>query len=74
MMHCFPIGFFLTAKSWFPILQPDPDHIRLRLAREGLEAIQDITTPVAAVAVSLAFGLFYTSVYIKRKYKYFSYP
>ncbi|KAJ8513041.1 hypothetical protein OPV22_003475 [Ensete ventricosum] len=35
----------------FPILQPDPDHIRLRLAREGLEAIQDITTPVAAVAV-----------------------
>ncbi|RWW06862.1 hypothetical protein GW17_00029780, partial [Ensete ventricosum] len=46
----------------FPILQPDPDHIRLRLAREGLEAIQDITTPVAAVAVSLAFGLFYTSV------------
>ncbi|XP_065002420.1 uncharacterized protein LOC103982985 isoform X3 [Musa acuminata AAA Group] len=35
----------------FPILQPDPDHIRLRLAREGLQAIQDITTPVAAVAV-----------------------
>nr|XP_009398376.1 PREDICTED: guanylate-binding protein 5-like isoform X2 [Musa acuminata subsp. malaccensis] len=35
----------------FPILQSDPDHIRLRLAREGLQAIQDITTPVAAVAV-----------------------
>lgn len=51
-------------------MQPDPDHIRLRLAREGLQAIQDITTPVAAVAVSLAFGLF-TQVYtLNRKILY----
>ncbi|URD96681.1 GTP binding protein [Musa troglodytarum] len=35
----------------FPIVKPDPDHLRLRLAREGLDAIQNITTPVAVVAV-----------------------
>ncbi|XP_008786072.2 guanylate-binding protein 4-like [Phoenix dactylifera] len=35
----------------FPILEPDPDHTKLRLAREGLEAIERITTPIAAVAV-----------------------
>ncbi|GAA0153475.1 heterotrimeric G-protein [Lithospermum erythrorhizon] len=35
----------------FPIVEPDPGHTKLRLAREGLEAIEKITTPIAAVAV-----------------------
>lgn len=35
----------------FPIVEPDPGHTKLRLAREGLEAIERITTPIAAVAV-----------------------
>lgn len=35
----------------FPIVEPDPGHTKLRLSREGLEAIQRITTPIAAVAV-----------------------
>ncbi|CAL9155705.1 unnamed protein product [Musa hybrid cultivar] len=35
----------------FPIVKPDPNHLRLRLAREGLDAIQNITTPIAVVAV-----------------------
>ncbi|GMN48886.1 hypothetical protein TIFTF001_018047 [Ficus carica] len=35
----------------FPIVEPDPRHTKLRLSREGLEAIQRITTPIAAVAV-----------------------
>ncbi|KAG6537872.1 hypothetical protein ZIOFF_002975 [Zingiber officinale] len=35
----------------FPIVVPDSEHTKLRLAREGLEAIQRITTPIAAVAV-----------------------
>nr|XP_009399358.1 PREDICTED: guanylate-binding protein 4-like [Musa acuminata subsp. malaccensis] len=35
----------------FPIVEPDSEHTKLRLAREGLEAIQRITTPIAAVAV-----------------------
>ncbi|MCD7472140.1 hypothetical protein HAX54_013135 [Datura stramonium] len=35
----------------FPIIEPDPGHTKLRLAREGLEAIEKITTPIAAVAV-----------------------
>lgn len=39
----------------FPIVEPDPGHTKLRLAREGLEAIERITTPIAAVAVSLRF-------------------
>ena len=32
---------------------PDPGHTKLRLSKEGLEAIERITTPIAAVAVSL---------------------
>jgi len=36
----------------FPIVEPDPGHTRLRLSREGLEAIQRIDSPIAAVAVS----------------------
>ncbi|KAG5402209.1 hypothetical protein IGI04_016816 [Brassica rapa subsp. trilocularis] len=35
----------------FPIVEPDPNHTKLRLSREGLEAISGITTPIAAVAV-----------------------
>lgn len=34
-------------------MEPDPGHTKLRLSREGLEAIERITTPIAAVAVSL---------------------
>ncbi|KAK4780276.1 hypothetical protein SAY87_016382 [Trapa incisa] len=35
----------------FPIVEPDPGHTKLRLAREGLDVIEKITTPVAVVAV-----------------------
>ncbi|XP_028081491.1 guanylate-binding protein 4 [Camellia sinensis] len=35
----------------FPIVEPDPGHTKLRISKEGLEAIQRITTPIAAVAV-----------------------
>uniref|UniRef100_A0A1D1ZEI7 Guanylate-binding protein 4 n=1 Tax=Anthurium amnicola TaxID=1678845 RepID=A0A1D1ZEI7_9ARAE len=35
----------------FPIVEPDSGHTKLRLAREGLEAIKRITTPIASVAV-----------------------
>ncbi|KAL3531285.1 hypothetical protein ACH5RR_010607 [Cinchona calisaya] len=35
----------------FPIIEPDPGHTKLRIAREGLEAIERITNPIAAVAV-----------------------
>ncbi|XP_020233815.1 guanylate-binding protein 4 isoform X1 [Cajanus cajan] len=35
----------------FPIVEPDPGHTKLRLSREGLEAIKRITNPIAAVAV-----------------------
>lgn len=58
----FPFGF----KLWgillilaifcmrsFPIVEPDPGHTKLRLSREGLEAIERITNPIAAVAVCL---------------------
>nr|DAD36541.1 TPA_asm: hypothetical protein HUJ06_007182 [Nelumbo nucifera] len=34
----------------FPIVEPDSGHTKLRLAREGLKAIERITTPIAAVA------------------------
>ena len=37
----------------FPIVEPDPGHTKLRLSREGLEAIERITNPIAAVAVCL---------------------
>ncbi|KAK6141617.1 hypothetical protein DH2020_024652 [Rehmannia glutinosa] len=33
------------------VKQPAPGHTKLQLAREGLEAIERITTPIAAVAV-----------------------
>ncbi|XP_027366125.1 guanylate-binding protein 4-like [Abrus precatorius] len=35
----------------FPIVEPDPGHTKLRLSREGLEAIERITNPIASVAV-----------------------
>ncbi|XP_047316053.1 guanylate-binding protein 4-like [Impatiens glandulifera] len=35
----------------FPIVEPDPGHTKLRISMEGLEAIERITTPIAAVAV-----------------------
>eukprot|EP00258_Populus_trichocarpa_P041756 XP_024457775.1 guanylate-binding protein 4 isoform X4 [Populus trichocarpa] len=35
----------------FPIIEPDPNHTKLHLASEGLEAIKRITNPIAAVAV-----------------------
>ncbi|XP_062187604.1 uncharacterized protein LOC133890956 isoform X2 [Phragmites australis] len=36
----------------FPIVEPDYGHTKLRLAKEGLEAIQRIKTPIAAVSVT----------------------
>lgn len=36
----------------FPIVEPDPHHTKLRLSKEGLEAIERIKSPIAAVAVS----------------------
>lgn len=35
----------------FPIVEPDPHHTKLRLSKEGLEAIERIKSPIAAVAV-----------------------
>ncbi|KAF7120313.1 hypothetical protein RHSIM_Rhsim13G0030400 [Rhododendron simsii] len=35
----------------FPIVEPDPGHTKLRISREGLEAIERIQNPIAAVAV-----------------------
>ncbi|WMV36215.1 hypothetical protein MTR67_029600 [Solanum verrucosum] len=45
--------FLDIAIDRFPIVEPDSGHTKLRLAlaREGLEAIERITTPIAAVAV-----------------------
>ncbi|KAK6164593.1 hypothetical protein DH2020_001457 [Rehmannia glutinosa] len=45
---CFSIDNYRQA---FPIIEPAPGHTKLQLAREGLEAIERITTPIAAVAV-----------------------
>ncbi|CAI8602908.1 unnamed protein product [Vicia faba] len=35
----------------FPIVEPDPGHTKLRLSRQGLEAIERINNPIASVAV-----------------------
>ncbi|KAL7151460.1 hypothetical protein ABFS83_04G032800 [Erythranthe nasuta] len=40
-----------SLRQAFPIIEPDPGHTKLRLSREGLKAIERITTPIAAVAV-----------------------
>ncbi|KAG5587250.1 hypothetical protein H5410_047684 [Solanum commersonii] len=50
----FASGSFSSIENFhqaFPIIEPDPGHTKLRLSREGLEAIEKITTPIAAVAV-----------------------
>ncbi|WOH01726.1 hypothetical protein DCAR_0521111 [Daucus carota subsp. sativus] len=49
----FPSGFltFNDFDQAYPIVEPDPGHTKLQLARAGLEAIERITTPIAAVAV-----------------------
>lgn len=39
-------------------MEPDPGHTKLRLAREGLDVIEKITTPIAVVAVSFSFCSF----------------
>lgn len=46
------ISVYIFTFCRYPIVEPDPGHTKLRLARAGLEAIERITTPVAAVAVS----------------------
>ncbi|KAB1208836.1 Guanylate-binding protein 4 [Morella rubra] len=51
---CFFASGSLSVENFnqaFPIVEPDPGHTKLRLSREGLEAIERITTPIAAVAV-----------------------
>lgn len=48
LIHIYP-------QSRFPIVEPDPGHTKLRLAREGLDVIEKITTPIAVVAVSFSF-------------------
>ncbi|MQL86058.1 hypothetical protein Taro_018591 [Colocasia esculenta] len=35
----------------FPIVEPDSGHTKLRLAKEGLEAIKRITNPIASIAM-----------------------
>ncbi|XP_074368258.1 uncharacterized protein LOC141708498 isoform X3 [Apium graveolens] len=49
----FPSGFSFVDDfdQAYPIVEPDPGHTKLRLARAGLEAIERITTPISAVAV-----------------------
>lgn len=49
----FTSGFSLidNFQQAFPIVEPDPGHTKLRISREGLEAIERITNPIAAVAV-----------------------
>ncbi|KAL7230125.1 hypothetical protein ACSBR2_008623 [Camellia fascicularis] len=47
-------GRSVTVVGWFYrflIVEPDPGHTKLHISKEGLEAIQRITTPIAAVAV-----------------------
>ncbi|XP_024975962.1 guanylate-binding protein 2 [Cynara cardunculus var. scolymus] len=48
-----PFGVFAIDdfNQAFPIIEPDPGHTKLRISREGLEAISRITNPIAAVAV-----------------------
>ncbi|XP_059432445.1 uncharacterized protein LOC132165778 [Corylus avellana] len=46
LMQCICFGTYR-----FPIVEPDPGHTKLRLSREGLDVIERITTPIAAVAV-----------------------
>lgn len=61
------IAIFLLDR--FPIIEPDPGHTKLRLSREGLEAIEKITTPIAAVAVGFALvsGISYNQSFFRNK-------
>lgn len=52
----------------FPIVEPDPGHTKLRISKEGLEAFQKITTPIAAVAVSLSLRLTSLNTYLSPIY------
>ncbi|XP_047329279.1 guanylate-binding protein 4-like [Impatiens glandulifera] len=38
-------------RKTFRIVEPDPGHTKLRISKEGLDVIERITTPIAAVAV-----------------------
>ena len=51
----------------FPIVEPDPGHTKLRLSREGLEAIEKITNPIAAVARIGDFSITQTTCYISKQ-------
>ncbi|KMZ76248.1 hypothetical protein ZOSMA_10538G00010 [Zostera marina] len=52
--RCSKIIFFCFLSMYrFPIVEPDSDHTRLRLTRESFEAIERITTPIAAVSFIL---------------------
>uniref|UniRef100_A0A2P2MHY7 Guanylate-binding protein 4 isoform X1 n=6 Tax=Rhizophora mucronata TaxID=61149 RepID=A0A2P2MHY7_RHIMU len=51
---CFSASGSLSIDNFhqaFPIVEPDLGHTKLRLAREGLEAISRIKNPIAAVSV-----------------------
>lgn len=50
--HCIKKHSYFNFLYRFPIVEPDLRHTKLRLVREGLEAIERITDPIAAVAVS----------------------
>jgi hypothetical protein len=47
----YPLLVAVSVYHRFPIIEPDPNHTKLHLASEGLEAIKRITNPIAAVAV-----------------------
>ncbi|KMZ56062.1 Guanylate-binding-like protein [Zostera marina] len=49
--HVYSSLFVENIRQAFPIVEPDSDHTRLRLTRESFEAIERITTPIAAVSV-----------------------
>uniref|UniRef100_A0A2P2MHX3 Guanylate-binding protein 4 isoform X1 n=1 Tax=Rhizophora mucronata TaxID=61149 RepID=A0A2P2MHX3_RHIMU len=57
---CFSASGSLSIDNFhqaFPIVEPDLGHTKLRLAREGLEAISRIKNPIAAVSVCLRYFL-----------------
>ncbi|KAI8019032.1 hypothetical protein LOK49_LG04G00493 [Camellia lanceoleosa] len=45
--------YVLNFNARFLIVEPDPGHTKLHISKEGLEAIQRITTLIAIVDVSL---------------------
>ncbi|KAL9318460.1 hypothetical protein ACSQ67_014977 [Phaseolus vulgaris] len=61
-----------SSEERFPIVEPDPGHTKLRLSREGLEAIERITNPIAAVALldftlnTQILGFFWHKCLVKR--------